>query len=228
MSPQLKTQGGNIVLRGQFNPAIFHPAWLSAQNLIRQQEADAANIQIIHPDATIFDVEWLQLRVTQDRFQATTVQEAYYEVLRDLVIGVFSILNHTPLSMMGINWNFHYALGSEKVWHAVGDRLAPKQDWQALLKHPGMRSLTIQGERPDELPGYIRVKVEPSPQIQFGLYVDINDHYELSPGKPPSPAIERTSELINPIAILSERWEKSMHHSVDIARRITNLGAIEK
>ena len=177
MKPQLEVQGVNIVLRGQFNPAMFHPAWFAAQNLIRQQEAEAAKIKIIHPDAAIFDVEWLQVRVTRDRFQVASVQEAYYEALRDVVIGIFTVLNQTPLRVIGINRDFHYGLESEKAWHTVGDRLAPKQDWGGILNSPGMKSLSMQGVRSDDYSGYILVKVEPEQpkRANFGIYIEVNE-----------------------------------------------------
>ncbi len=220
MQPQLVTQGVDIVLRGQFNPAMFHPAWFAAQNLIRQQEVEAAEIKIIHPDAAIFDVEWLQIRVTRDRFQATTVQEAYYETLRDVVMGVFTVLNQTPLRVIGINRNFHYGLESEKAWHAVGDRLAPKQDWTETLNSPGMKSLSMQGLRPDDYSGYILVKVEPLNRSDFGVFVEVNDHYELT-----SDSETPTSDIIT---ILSENWQESMNRGMDITTKIVSLGDLNK
>ncbi len=54
MSQNLVIQSVNIVVLGKFNPSIFHPAWFAAQNLIRTKEADAANIQIVHPEASFF------------------------------------------------------------------------------------------------------------------------------------------------------------------------------
>ena len=120
MRPQLEIQAVNIVLRGQFNPAIFHPTWFAAQNLIRPQEAESADVKIIHANLAVFDIEWLQVSITQDRFMVATSQEAYYEVLRDLAVGTFTLLNHTPLQVMGINQEFHYALESEQAWHTVG------------------------------------------------------------------------------------------------------------
>lgn len=221
MRPQLAIQGANVVLRGQFNPAMFHPAWLAAHDLIRDQEADAAEIKIIHPEAAVFDVEWLQVRVTRDRFQAASVQEAYYEALRDLVLGTFTILDQTPLRVMGVNRDFHYQLGSEEAWHAVGDRLAPKQDWSGILKEPGLRSLTMQGRRPDSYSGYIGVKVQPSNRVDLGIYIEVNDHYQL------------TSDSNTPagksdvFTILSEDWQDSMKRGVDIATRLTGLGDVE-
>jgi len=222
MRPQLVIQGVNIVLRGQFNPAMFHPAWFAAQNLIRQQEAEAAEIKIIHPDAAIFDVEWLQIRVTRDRFQAASVQEAYYETLRDVVIGALTVLNQTPLRVMGINRNFHYGLESEKAWHVIGDRLAPKQDWDEILNSPGMKGLSMQGLRPDDYTGYILVNVGPSDQADFGVYVEVNDHYELTSG-PEIPA-----DTSNIVAILSENWQESMKRSMDITTKIVGLGDLNE
>ena len=43
ISPQF--EGVTIVLLGQFNPAIFQPAWLAAENLVRPQEAESAEIE---------------------------------------------------------------------------------------------------------------------------------------------------------------------------------------
>ncbi|MBN1875907.1 MAG: hypothetical protein JXA33_16915 [Anaerolineae bacterium] len=218
MRPQLEVQGTSIVLRGQFNPAMFHPAWFAAQNLIRQQEAEAADVKIIHTDLALFDVEWLQVSIIKDRFMVATIQQAYYEALRDLVVGAFTLFNHTPLRVIGINREFHYALASEKAWHAVGDRLAPKQYWNDFLNKPGMKSLTIQDVRPDALPGYVNIKVEPSPRIRFGIYVDINDHYVLSA----SPEGAQTTD--EAIEILTQHWVASMERSQDMTQRIANLG----
>jgi hypothetical protein len=46
-----------------------------------------------------------------------------------------------------------------------------------------MRSLIMEGVRPDDYVGYIRVQVEPSVLLQadngFGVYVSTNDHFQL-------------------------------------------------
>jgi hypothetical protein len=220
MQPQLEIQGLNIVLRGHFNPAIFHPSWFAAQKLIRHQEAEAAEIKIVHPNAAIFETEWLQIHVLQDRFQAITNQEPYYETLRDLVVGALDLLSHTPLRVMGINRGFHYRLESEEAWDAVGHRLAPKQDWENVLDSPGMLNLTMRGKRPDDLDGYIQVKVEPSGQVGFGVYVHVNDHYQLS-------SASETLGANKAMIILFEQWSESMQRSEEIAQKIVDLGAIK-
>lgn len=218
MPPPIVRQGVNIVIRGQFNPAIFHPAWFQAQKLVRSQEADAAKIEIIQPNVAIFTMEWLRIQIVGDRFQVGTTQEAFYEPLRDLVVGVLDILDHTPLRMLGLNRDFHFRLESEKAMHSVGHRLAPKEDWQGALTAPGLMSLTMQGKRPDQSNGFIQVKVEPSAQVQYGVYIEVNDHYELrstpETTAPPSAATK----------ILSEQWTASMNRGLEIANKIASLG----
>ncbi len=220
MLTQLYVQGATIVLRGPFSPAIFHPMWFAAHDLIRSQEAEAAKVQIIHPDAAAFTAEWLQLNVTQDSFQAGTSQEAYYEALRDLVIGVLNLLSHTPLRVMGLNHDFHFGLPSEDTWHSVGHRLAPKRDWEDVLQQPGMLSLTMEGKRPDHLEGYIRVKVEPSARAEYGVYVEVNDHYQLK-------SDDARAETRDAVQILAEQWAASIQRSKSIAEKIVSLGEVK-
>ena len=96
-------------------------------------------------------------------------------------------------------------MGSVEAWDRIGHVLAPKDKWKALLKEPGTRSLTIEGQRPDDYHGYILVKVEPSSVLgPQGVYISVNDHYELTDPQPaadePKPA--ETSPTIGSIRML--------------------------
>lgn len=212
MRPQLDIQGVNIVLRGHFNPAIFHPSWFAAQELIRQKEADTAEIQLVTPEAAIFNADWLQIHIVRNRFRAGTTQEPYYEPLRDLVVGVFSFLSHTPVSAMGINRDFHFRLESEKTWHEIVHRLAPKQYWDDLLY--GSRMLRMEWKRPDNFDGYLRVILESPLLIQYEVFLAVNDHYQLV--KPSAGSNEISG-------ILTEQWSESMERSLRIAQEISYL-----
>jgi hypothetical protein len=166
----------------------------------------------------VFTAEWLQLNATEDRFMASTTQESHYEAIRDLVIGTLELLGQTPLRVMGLNRDFHYELGSEAERDEVGHRLAPQKDWVGVIDRPGLFSLTMQGQRPDPLAGYIRVKVEPSVRVANGVFVEVNDHYELASEGELSPG---TGDAVR---ILTERWANSMQKSLTIAQRIAGLG----
>lgn len=216
-SPQPKMQDHSIVFLGNLNPMIFQPAWFAAEGLIKKKEAEKANVQIIHTDVVIFSLDWLQLEITKERFVARTNQEPYDELLRDLVIGTFSLLRHTPIQQMGINRSMHFLVDNEEKWHAAGYKLAPKEPWEGILKRSGLISLTIQederkdGElvRSDGLKGFTRVKVEPSVQIRPGLFIDINNHFEARDTIPSAGCAEI-------ITVLKQSWEATYKRSEEI------------
>ena len=89
--PTIEIEGMSIVLLGSFNPQIFQPAWFAAEGLVRKEEAEAAKIEIIHPQIISFSMEWLLLQVTQERFAASTTHSPSYEPLRDLVSSSWKI-----------------------------------------------------------------------------------------------------------------------------------------
>src|SRR5580700_4118396 len=67
-----EAEGASIVMIGSFNPAIFQPRWLGAQQLIRAEEAEDAKITIIQAQVADFSTEWFQLQVLQQRFTVFT------------------------------------------------------------------------------------------------------------------------------------------------------------
>lgn len=75
--------GMQIVLLGQFNPAIFTPAWFAHNRLLRDGLEESAQVQVIHPQIAAFAADWLHLQVTNEQFRAETQQAP--------------CLHHTPL-----------------------------------------------------------------------------------------------------------------------------------
>jgi len=206
--------GISIVMLGSFNPKIFQPAWFAANELIRKLEAEEADTEIIHNDISIFRIgDWLRVEVTRDRFHASTEQEAYFEVLVDFVLGTFSLLSHTPAGILGINTSMHYRIKNEKLWHKIGDKLAPKEPWNSLMRDPGMTRVEMQDIRVDGPKGYLRVRVEPSTRITPGILINTNDHYEVDDPKNATGC----SELME---ILNTNWKSSIYGVEDIAKTI--------
>lgn len=203
-------EGVSIVFLGDFNPKIFQPAWFAAQDLIRNEEAEKVKIEVIHEAIVNFSLEWLDIQVLQNRFLAGTQQSPYYPVLRDLVISTFRILSHTPIRMMGINFHFHFPMESEEAWHALGHRVTPKEIWANILEKPGLRSLSMEGKRPDDFKGSITARIEPSKQIRHGVYISINDHYEIKD-------LESSLGCKEIINILESAWDSSATKSKEIA-----------
>lgn len=206
-----------IVLRGDFNPKIFQPAWFASEGLIKKSEEESCKIEIIHQEIVDFRIDWLHLQVKRDIFTTTTTQVPYYEILRDLISGTFNILIHTPLTKIGLNFDVHYNLDSEEKWHEFGNLVAPKDPWSGIIDYPGMRSLTMmQSNRTDNHKGYVQIRVEPSLRVDHGLYIDINDHYEVE-----NESVALGAKEI--IDILNDEWHNSRKRSEKIFRELSKL-----
>ena len=55
----------SIVIAGEFNPIITQPFWLSSKKLIREQEAQNAKVEIMHPEVVKFSLDWVKVEATR-------------------------------------------------------------------------------------------------------------------------------------------------------------------
>jgi len=216
---EIKQESWSIVIRGDLNPRIFQPSWFAMQNLLGHDEAESAKLEVVHPEVTHFSVDWVDIQVLRDRFAVRTLQEGHAEAMRDLVMGTFRLLRHTPAGIMGINKTVHFSVDNRDEWNAIGHALVPKSGiWNDTLKKPGTRAVLVQGERPDEFKGYVLVRIEPSPKVQPGVFIEINDHYNVTrDDKAPPPAI---AELMK---VLEQAWVDSVARADATTKRIMEI-----
>jgi hypothetical protein len=179
-APTLEGEEISIVLIGDFNAKIFHPAWFALEGLIRRSEAEEAVVEIVHRDVASFRLDWVAVDVGPDRFSAKIRSAAFRISLRDLVAGTFSTLRHTPTRQLGINLTKRFRFPTDADWHNFGHYLAPKSPWKGLLAQPGMRAIHVQGTRPDHAPGHVLVTAEPN--VPSLVSIRVNDHYEAPQG----------------------------------------------
>ncbi len=178
-SPKPEIEGVSIVAVGKFNPAIFQPHWFSENSLIKKEEAKEAGLGVIHDEITQFKTNWFSLQVTTDKYMISTQDPAAYPRVRDLVVGTFTLLEHTPINQFGFNKFQHFRMPSEEDWHAYGHYYAPKGSWEAIVSGPGMRSLIIQGHRKNCPATNIQIKTEPSQQLKHAVFIHVNEHYDM-------------------------------------------------
>lgn len=205
------SEGVSIVLVGNFNPAIFQPAWFILNGLLPEYDSKDQKIVIL-PEICQFQLDWLRIEVTGNRFLAATQHPENYSALRDLVISTFSILEHTPVKQLGINKDVHYNAEDENVWHKIGDTLAPKDIWKETLKKPGLTALKIQSPRNDKLPGNINIHLAPSSQLkQYGVHVSVNHHIELTE------LLENKEQAVHKsIQVLESHWDHLLQSADEI------------
>ncbi len=219
--------GVSVVLLGEFNPAIFTPAWFAMHGLLPESAAESAMLEVAHQQVTVFSTDWLRLEVTHNRFSINTLQAPYIR-LRDLVARVFKEhLYHTPLNAFGINRDVHFQVSSLTVRDRMGRTLAPVEPW-GTWRHAlgldgesgGMTSLTMSQNDPEGRPkgGRINVKVEPSNRIgqgRLGVYVQVNDHYAINDTGP------GTGERL--MKLFEDNFDTSLSRGDDIVDHIMSL-----
>lgn len=180
-----------IVLIGAFNPTIFHPQWFVKNNLVSEEELiedpsteyekNPTDQIFIHRDFSQCSFGFAKIEVQTTRFQAKTNDASEYIRLRDLVLSVFSLLEHTPIKQIGINLLYTFVCDSEESWHKIGDALAPKTIWEKTLPREsiGMKqiSITTSNLRNDSFDGAINVSVFPNAKKEVTFQV--NQHINL-------------------------------------------------
>ncbi|MBU1170505.1 MAG: hypothetical protein KKD44_13160 [Proteobacteria bacterium] len=211
------TEEASIVLVGSFNPAIFHPEWLLRHDLISEDDIDINKIDIVHPDLSKFYFDWLAIEVIPSKFTARTNDPSKYSPLRDLVVSIFNILEHTPINQLGLNLIMNFSISSEDDWHRIGDTLAPKEIWNASLQNilsltslnhrVGLKSLSITTKRNDDYDGDINISIGPSAVEKFSVNYSVNNHIELKKDKLDLSSTE----------VISNLWDKSVKMAQNLA-----------
>lgn len=222
-----------IVVVGNFNPAIFSPDWLARNGLIGDADADTAREgdqgrqMIVSKQVVTFETGWFALQVLNNRFSLTS-KGALSPALKDLAVGIFQLVPHTPVTAVGLNFMGDFKLTSEDGYHHVGDVLAPKDIWNALYPDEcgGLADLTIRiqhGTRgePLETKDEKRISVQPSNKIKFGVYLSYNDHHDLSVTEDNLRPAERVATIID------NQWESSWHDAVRVFDLVLSM-ALEK
>jgi len=193
-----------VVCVGSFNPVIFQPEWLVRHGLISAGESEAADVRVVSHEVTQFSTELFDVQVTGEQFVAATGRAPSHRMMQDLVIGIFTLLSHTPITRMGLNRDVHFRMPSEDAWHALGNRLLPPEPWQGILESPGMKGVLVEAVRPDERKGAVFIRVEPSVLVHPGVYVQQNDHFDFGNDVMDAEAALRT---------LTEEWSASLERA---------------
>lgn len=209
----IKLESASIVFLGSFNPKIFHPVWFASENMVSKQEAESAEISVIHPELSSFSMSKIQYEVTRNRFVIQTTYTPSFAVMKDLVLGTFGLLQYTPVHSMGLNHEFHFLLDSEETWHRLGHKVAPKEVWTDILEKPGTRKLIMEGVRTDQRKGYVRIEIAPSIQVHPGVFIAVNDHFQVA--EP-----ESNAGCQDMLGVLNKEWDLFLDSSKLSALRL--------
>lgn len=210
----IDNEEASIVFVGSFNPSIFHPEWIFRNGLIPEDEYKSAAVEIVHSDIAKFSLEWLNVDVLRNKFIARTNDPSKFSPLKDLMASIFAILEHTPITALGMNYKILYRFDSEDTWHKIGDKLAPKDIWEeSLPRRVGLKTLNVQSPRTDELNGYLNITLTSSRSDFFGITLNVNNHVELK-----SDENGENTEEYDASQILLDNWDSA----IELAKNIGN------
>ncbi len=182
----------SIVLLGQFNPAIFHPAWLEARGIEESATTSPDGDLLTHPSIANFSIDTRSYRVRTDLFQIETLVAPWVMVL-DITTKIFAEnLVHTPITGFGINRSVHFSLPSKSSRIRLGRILAPIEPWGEYGQGMDADDASLTGglqtlmmRRSSLLDGHVletNVTIEPSIKIpgNTGVYMHVNCHHSLA------------------------------------------------
>lgn len=221
MKPRLDRRGITITLWGQFNPAILHPAWFGKFDLIKPAEVQNAKIEVVHPEITEFSTDWFGFDVTQDRLNLRSEQEAYFEPLRDLIVGTFRLLTHTPLRSLSLGNHYHFTYDDPKASSRVLHRLVPLTFWNEEIGNASLHTLKLTFPRKDERSGGVVYTVEPSRVLANGLFVSTDQILSASQYKEEPTKLVYDAQIVT--VDLVEMWDNVIESSTDTAFTIASL-----
>lgn len=210
----LQIESLSVVLIGDFNPVIFQPFWLANKCLIREDEAKNAIIDVIHNEIVKYELDWISIQISKNRCEFKTSKAPYFDPLKDLIVGIFKILNETPINSFGINHVYDFSLQTPEQYYNFGKKLTPLEFWNDDLNDPRLNQLEIiENERKDGQDGKRRISIETSTQsISFGIAIKINNHFALA-----------SKDFKNDfIPVLERNWSNSFEESKSIIENLLN------
>ncbi len=214
----------SIILIGNFNPAIFHPVWFDRFKILPIQEVQWAmgeepttkeftagdqkiivkevpRILVGHDSCELHFLS-LNIKAEPGKFECNTFKRDKYNLIKETVAKTFSILAHTPISALGINFEGHaqfkqpsniilkslFAKKDEDFRRAIGE------DYQIggtlLLSADGLQTT---------------LKLESSTRMENAVYYNVNFHRNIE---------SKESEVA--LTLLQENYDKDLDKIVKI------------
>jgi hypothetical protein len=202
-----------IALIGQLNPMILQPHWLLANGLIDEDDyqhlvgQDDKHRFVVSAEFAGLRLPWAKVEATREA--CTLMSELATDTpdrIRELAVGIFERLPHTPIDRFAIVHTRHFALPSD-AWEALAERLAPSAPLEAVVEAPRFHSVEHVVKRGD---GNLSILVEPSIREGFTAYIAVEDEIE-SPDDAGTAAHRALREL-------DSRWDAIRLHAEAIMR----------
>lgn len=211
---QRRTRESSIVLIGTFFPLLLVPQWFVRNGLLPEEDADSQiGIEVVIKELTKFSVSSISVEVTEDRVVFRSNDKAFDSLIRDLAVGVITLLPDSKITAVGLNVVEHLEFLDHKFWHYMGHALAPKEIWLDALgetKHVGLKVLTLQAAKPKGQIGSYNISFSWLNRPDWAQF-SFNNHY--SDGSDIQFDAEHKAlaeKDYNPLDIVLRHWEQAL------------------
>jgi hypothetical protein len=178
--PKVRQEGRAIIVFAGLSPEGFHPEWFAARDLIAEEDAKKAKIEVVSPDYSSFQLPWADFKVTTERVEAFTSEPTSYETLRDLVASTFRLMDGTVIRGLSIVQHYHFAMSQPgSLLPLVSGSLETLREL-GFGEKPYPETLEFRSARTDGGEGFLVLLLQPSHQVSDGVYAAVNDYYDLS------------------------------------------------
>ncbi len=210
---ELEERATTIVLIGRFNPRIFQPMWFDAKGLLSEADVDPQSL-VMTDGFAAFQTELFGLLCAQERCQfTTTATTPSPDVIRDLVLGTFTLLKETPIWECGINHVGHIP-PSVRRWDDIAAQFGDPQRTFVVLDDQQLQTIEVRAQRDDEREGSRTVQLQPSTHLEGGVWFALNDHVAVRS----QPDVAETVRAAEAMTVLENIWDPSVGVADDVHR----------
>jgi len=211
---KIEKQIHHIVVRGSFVPSLYQPHRLAEYGLINEEEGKNEIDLTVIKNFLQYKLNWCKIECFPDRLQIGTESDGYFEMIRDLVIGIFKT-TQTPISALGMNYDLVFLLQNKNDLTKFSNFLMLDRLPANLFKDPLISEIIInEPNRQGKFNGYTNIKINMGEEDgKHGIVFSINDHYAFNPEN----AIEENSRMIE---ILDKYWNDPYKRIMEISENI--------
>lgn len=225
----LKDVSLSTVLLGRFNPLIFSPEWLQTNGVIGPDEASEAReagIEVMAPNLSSINLGSMKLVVEDQRYTLIVGDEPLIRA-KDFPATCFSLLRHTPVQAVGLNYNVTLVGNDGESWHRFGDTFAPKGPWGDFLADEsgerlgGLRAMVMeQHNGPDPRWGYTRLTIDAQENLPpLHATLNVNNHFKVGSG-------DSIGSGADAYKLIEELWDQAMDRSKTLCDRIKQVADV--
>lgn len=208
--------GLHLLVDGHLNPLLFTPTWFLREGLLRKEEVEIAReTQSADSSFLAFNTSDFSLVVSLDSLEVFSNNEGMEPVIRDLMLNVFTLLRHTPLSTVTISRSAHLADATEPAHSPAWSRLLPFAPFEPILGKVAVADISIQGSAgPIPENSRVTISIQPSKVQGATLFVECRYTYRL-------PSDEQASGADALRDLLRTAMEITKFHSDDAINHIS-------